>query len=101
MTTRTPTEETPCNLAFGTEAVIPVEVSLSSLRREPFDEKTNHKIRRLDFDYLDKIKDDALQRMMRYKQKMTKYHDQRVKLRRFNPGDLMLHRITEATKDPT
>ena len=52
----------------------------------------------LDLDCLDKVKDDALRRMMRYKQKMTKYHDQRVKLRRFNPRDLVLRRVIEAKK---
>ena len=36
-TTRTPTKETPFNLTYGTEAVIPVEVGLTSLRREFFD----------------------------------------------------------------
>ena len=37
-TTRTPTGETLFNLTYGTEAVIPVEVGLTSLRREFFDE---------------------------------------------------------------
>ena len=39
--TRTPTGETPFNLTYGTEAVIPVEVGLTSLRREFFDEQNN------------------------------------------------------------
>ena len=38
---RTPTGETPFNLTYGTEAVIPVEVGLTSLRREFFDEQDN------------------------------------------------------------
>ena len=33
--------ETPFNLTYGTEAVIPVEVGLISLRREFFDEEDN------------------------------------------------------------
>ena len=36
--TRTPTRETPFNLTYGAEAVIPVEVGLTSFRREFFDE---------------------------------------------------------------
>ncbi|XP_023924424.1 uncharacterized protein LOC112035820 [Quercus suber] len=40
-TTRTPTGETPFNLTYGTEAVIPVEVGLTSTRREFFDERSN------------------------------------------------------------
>lgn len=30
---------------------------------------------------------------------MTKYPDQRVKLKRINPGDLVLHKVTKATKN--
>ena len=39
---RTPTGETPFNLTYGTEAVIPVEVGLTSLKREFFDEQDNN-----------------------------------------------------------
>lgn len=77
-----------------------MEVSLSSLRRETFNEKTNKESCWLDLDCLDEVREEALQRMTKYKQKMKKYHDQRVKLKRFNLGDLVLCRVIEATKDP-
>ena len=31
---------------------------------------------------------------------MTKYHNQRVKLRRFNHGDMVLQKVSHTTKDP-
>ena len=37
-TMRTLVGETPFNLTYGTEAVIPIEVGLTSLKREFFDE---------------------------------------------------------------
>ena len=37
--------------------------------------------------------------MTKYQQKMAKYYNQRVKLKRFNIGDLILHKVTPATKD--
>ena len=101
MPAKTPIGETPFKLTFGIEIVIPVEVSLSNLKREPFDDKTNDKSHRLDLDFFDEVREDALWRMTKHKQKMTKYHDQRVKLKRFNHGDIVLHRVTEATKDLT
>ena len=52
-----------------------MEVSLSSLRREPFDEKTNDESRRLDLDFLDEVREDALWRVTKYKQKMIRYRD--------------------------
>ena len=39
--------------------------------------------------------------MTKYQQKMTEYYNRRVKLRRLNIGDLILRRITPATKDST
>ena len=38
---RTPTGETPFSLTYSTEVVIPIEVGLTSLRREFFDEQIN------------------------------------------------------------
>ncbi|XP_030940084.1 uncharacterized protein LOC115965011 [Quercus lobata] len=40
-TTRTPTGETPFRLTYGTEAVIPVEMGITSIRRETFHEESN------------------------------------------------------------
>ena len=37
--------------------------------------------------------------MTKYQQKMTEYYNKRVKLRRLNIGDLVLHKVTTATKD--
>ena len=31
--------------------------------------------------------------MAGYQQKMAKYHDQRVRLRRFNPNDIVLQKV--------
>ena len=78
-----------------------MEVSLSSFRREPFDEKINNEICKLDLYCLDEVREDALLRMTKYMHKITKYHDQRVKLRWFDLGNLVLHRVTEATEDLT
>ena len=97
----TPTGETPFKLAFGTEAVIPVEVGMLSLRQTYYDDHSNDKGLKLAMDCLLEVKDDVAQRMAMYHQRMTKYHNQRVKLRRFNSRDMILRKISQATKDPT
>ena len=99
-TTRTPTGETPFNLTYGTEAVIPVEVGLTSLRREFFDEQDNNDQLKHNLDLVDEVRDQAAQRMAKYKQKITEYYNRRVKLQKFNIGDLILQKVTPATKDP-
>ena len=38
--------------------------------------------------------------MAKYQQKMAEYYNQRVKLKRFNIGDLVLQKVTPAMKDP-
>ena len=39
--------------------------------------------------------------MARYQQKMAKYHNQRLKLRGFNPKNMVLRKVSQATRDPT
>jgi len=89
-TVRTPIRETPFNLTYSIEAVIPVEIGLTSLRKEFFDERSNDNELKLNLDCLDKVRDQASQKMAKYQQKMTEYYNQRVKLKRFNIGDLVL-----------
>ena len=100
-TTRTPKGETPFNLTIGTEAVIPIEIGLTSLRKEFFDECSNDNELKLNLDCLDEVRDQASQRMAKYQQKMAEYYNQRVKLKRFNIEDLVLRKVTPTTKDPT
>ena len=97
----TPTGETPFKLAFGIKAVIPVEVGMSSLRQTSYDDLSNDEGLKLALDFLLEVRDDAAQRMALYHEKMTKYHNHRVKLKRFNPGDMVLPKVSQATKDPT
>ena len=62
-TTRTPAVETPFKLAFGTEAVILVEVGVSSLRRAHYDKDTNNDELRLSLDCLPEVRDEAALKM--------------------------------------
>ena len=101
MTARTPTGETPFKLAFGIEAVIPMEIGMSSLRRTCYDEHSNNEGLKLALDCLPEVREDTAQSMALYHERMTKYHNQRVKLKRFNPRDMVLWKVSQATKDPT
>ena len=99
-TVRTPTRETPFNLMYGTEVVIPVEIGLTSLKKEFFDEHSNNDQLKLNLDCLDKVRDQASQRMAKYQYKIIEYCNQRVKLKRFNIEDFVLRKMTLATKKP-
>ena len=56
---RTPTGETPFILTYGTETIILVEVELTSLRREFFDEQSNDDQLKKNLDFLDEVRDQA------------------------------------------
>ena len=55
----------------------------------------------LNLDLLDKVKTDADERTARYKNLMARQHDAMVKPRQFNIGDLILKKVSLATKNPT
>ena len=100
-TTRTPTRETPFSLTYGTKAVIPIEVGITSTKQEVSHEGNNDDQLRINLDCLDKSRDGASHKMVEYQQKMAEYYNKRMKLIRLNIGDLVLHKVTLATKDLT
>jgi len=58
-TVRTLSRETPFKLTYGTEAVIPIEVGVTSMRREAFHEEGNDVQLRINLDYLDEVRDEV------------------------------------------
>ena len=99
-TTRTSTGETPFRLTYGTKVVILVKVGVTSTRQAAFSEEGNDDKLRLNLDCLDEVRDKASSRMTKYQQKMAEYYNKRVKLRQLDIGDLVLRKVTAATKDP-
>ena len=100
-TTRTPTGETPFQLAYGSEAVIPIEVGLISYRVDNHDERRNDKAIRLQLDLLDKVRATAKQSLAHYQNLMAKHYNSRVRHRDFQVGDLVLRKVMGANRDPT
>jgi ribonuclease HI len=100
-TVRTPTKETPFKLTFGTEAVIPVEIGLTTLRTTFHKEGENEGQLLLNLDLLDGTRERAARRIALYQGKMVRYYNAKVKLRRFEVGDWVLRKVTQATKDPS
>ena len=59
MTVRTPTRETPFKLAYGSDAVIPVEVGLTSYKVAHYNNEENVKQLCLSLDLMDEVRMDA------------------------------------------
>ena len=99
-TTRKPaTQETPFTLAFGTEAVAPVEVGLKSPRIELASVEHNDEALRLNLDLLDEKREQVLKRTEDYQKKTARYYNQKIKPRYYKPGDLVLKKLLLARKN--
>uniref|UniRef100_A0A2N9HHU0 Uncharacterized protein n=1 Tax=Fagus sylvatica TaxID=28930 RepID=A0A2N9HHU0_FAGSY len=100
-TVRIPTGETPFRMTFGSEAVVPVEIGLTTFRTSAYDEQENEEQLRLNLDLIDEVRETAETRMKRYQEKMARHYNSRVKPRQLSVGDLVLRKVTLATKNPS
>ena len=81
------------------EAVIPIEVHMANHKVMMYQDKDNEEQLRLKLDLIDEVRMDVEQRTAKYKNLMARQHDAMVKPRRFNIGDLVLKRVSLATKN--
>ena len=96
---RTPTGETPFELAYGSEAVIPAEVHMANHRVMKYQDKENEEQPYLNLYLIDEVRMDAEQMTARYKNLMARQYNAMVKPRHFNIGDLVLKRVSLVTRN--
>jgi Integrase core domain/Integrase zinc binding domain len=92
-TCKTTTGETPFMLAYGAEAVVPVEIMHASPRTKAFEPETNEEGMRLALDLIDEVRDEANAKNVEHQKKASFYYNLRVKERFFRQGDLVLRKI--------
>ena len=46
-------------------------------------------------DLIDEVKEEAMKRMPKYKEAMSRYYNRKVKVNRFNIGDLVLRKVSQ------
>ena len=95
-TSRTSTGETPFSLAYGVEAIIPVEVGIPSLWRETYNPDENRALMSYELDLLEDL---AALRTASYKRRSERYFNSKVKERRFKEGDLVLRKVLPNMKE--
>ncbi|GJQ97416.1 reverse transcriptase domain-containing protein [Tanacetum coccineum] len=89
--------KTPFSLVHGSEAIIPIEISVETKRVQDFDSKENEKRRREDLDVLKERREIAAIKESHYKQKLEGYYNKNVKPSTFKPGTYVL-RLNSASK---
>ncbi|KAI3806803.1 hypothetical protein L1987_22718 [Smallanthus sonchifolius] len=78
--------ETPFSLTCGMEAMIPTEIGSSS-QRTKITEKENEENLKLNLSLLEERREMAIARETKYKKKVERYYNTRVKGKSFRPGE--------------
>ena len=99
MTTWTPIGETPFILVFWTKVVIPAKVGLTSFKVDHKNEEKNDKELRLNLNLLDEVRIGIEQRLALYQSLIVRHYNKRAKPRHLDIGELVLRRVTLATRD--
>ncbi|XP_074351304.1 uncharacterized protein LOC141690396 [Apium graveolens] len=89
----------PFKLAYGTEAMLPIKVGSPSHRAINFEEVANEEGLRTNLELIKEVRDQAIARMERYKEKTKQHCSKKSWVKNFQVRDLVL-RDTEAS-DPT
>jgi hypothetical protein len=81
--------DTPFNLVYGAEAVLPPEIYLKSVRVAQFNEEDQDETRQLDANLLEEMRNTTLSNVRKYQEALKKYYNKRVVQRELNVGDVV------------
>ncbi|GJY23977.1 reverse transcriptase domain-containing protein [Tanacetum coccineum] len=88
--------ETPFSLTYGTEAVIPAEIGMPTLRTAEIDLIKNDEALEINLDLIEEKREQAAIQEAKSKAKMEKYYNSKVRGTSFKPGD-MVYRNNDAS----
>uniref|UniRef100_A0A2N9I6X9 Integrase catalytic domain-containing protein n=1 Tax=Fagus sylvatica TaxID=28930 RepID=A0A2N9I6X9_FAGSY len=97
---RRSTGETPFSLAYGSEAVIPLEIGLPTLRTSEWEPTRNDMAQSQALDLLEERREQAMIRLASYQQQLKKGYNKNIRPRSFQQGDLVLRKVLSNTKEP-
>ncbi|XP_074323532.1 uncharacterized protein LOC141660447 [Apium graveolens] len=83
----------PLRLAYGTYALLPIEVGLESHQTEVFEIESNEVGLRANIDRLEEEREAAHQRNLKYQLQAAQYYDSGIKKQSFFVGDLVLQEL--------
>jgi hypothetical protein len=83
----------PFFLVYGSEAILPTDVTFGAPRIQFYEKGEAEQTRRIDLDSIEEQRLTVVMRQARHDQQLRRYHDRNVKETSFNVGDLALRRI--------
>ncbi|XP_057745087.1 uncharacterized protein LOC130962946 [Arachis stenosperma] len=94
------TKETPFCLVYGSDAIIPVEISQSSLRTELANQTTQDIARQTELDLIEELRSSAAIKHLAMQQHIARRYNERLQPRSFQVHDLVLRKTEQARKPP-
>jgi hypothetical protein len=87
------TRETPFFMVYGAEAVLPVEVTMCSLRVKTYDEATQDQLWHEDINLVNERRWQSAIKNACYQQVLRRYHQRFMRSRELQVDDLVLRRV--------
>ncbi|XP_058185912.1 uncharacterized protein LOC131303137 [Rhododendron vialii] len=97
-TPRRSTGQTPFAMAFGMEAVIPLESRFPTLRTETFDPQTNNDAIAIELILAEEKRDVAQLKLANYQQEVTRGYNRNVRLKKFRTDDWVWRKVVRANQ---
>jgi hypothetical protein len=88
--TNTATRDTPFNLVYGADEVLPPEIYLESTRVSHFNAEDHAEARELDSNLLEERHNTALTNVQKYQESLKRYYNKSVVKRELHIEDLVL-----------
>ena len=98
-TVKEATGQTPFRLMYGSEALLPVEIGVQTVRLKHLDPVENQESRLLDLELIDELRENAAWKMAAYQNRIARLYNRKVKYRSFQVGDLVLKREKATQKN--
>ena len=94
-----PTGNTPFALAYGMDAVIPIEIGLPTIRTEAAKQDDASMELGRNLDWTDEVRESAAIRLANYQQRASAHYNRKVRLKSFKNGTLVLRKVFENTAE--
>ncbi|CAN1314375.1 Transposon Tf2-11 polyprotein [Linum perenne] len=90
---KTATDETPYTLVYGTEAVLPVEVNLPTLRIQHFNHDHNNAGLHHNLDVIEERREDAAIRLIAEKEQLARRYNAHLRPHQLEEGDWVVRKV--------
>ena len=87
-------------MTYGVEVIIPLETGFPTLKTSLFSPRSNNELLEKSLDFIEERKESAMVQLAYYQHKLKQGYDANVKLRPLVPGDLVLRKVLDTTKNP-